>query len=136
MSEANKALMRRFFAEVFNEGKIAVIDEISTPDFVSHDLGNPLHNRDGIKLQVAAIRDAFPDVHFTADDMLADGDKVAVRFTMRGTQRGDFMGIPATNKAITVTGVDIVRFSGEKAVEHWHEWSGLSLMQQLGVLPG
>jgi predicted ester cyclase len=135
MSEANKASMLRFFEEVFNQGKLEVIDEISTQDFVSHDLGNPLHNREGIKVQVETIRAAFPDVRFTADDMIAEGEKVAVRFTMRGTQRGDFMGIPPTDKHVTVTGVDIVRFSEGKAVEHWHEWSGLLLMQQLGVLP-
>jgi predicted ester cyclase len=76
-----------------------------------------------------------PDVHFTADDSIAEGDKVAARFTMRGTQRDEFMGIPATGKEILVTGIDIVRFENGKAAEHWHEWSGLGLLQQLGVLP-
>ena len=101
---------------------------------MSHDRGNPSHDRDGVKQIVASIRSAFPDVYFTADDVLADGDKVAARFTMRGTHRGEFMGIPATNKKIVVTGTDIVRFSDNKAVEHWHEWSGMELLQQLGVM--
>jgi steroid delta-isomerase-like uncharacterized protein len=134
MSEANKAAMKSFFEEVYNQGNIAYIDELSDPGFVSHDTGNPTHDREGVKQVVTAIRAAFPDVHFTADDILAEADKVAVRFTMRGTQQGDFMGIPATNKEIVVTGIDIVRFRDGKAAEHWHEWSGLELMQQLGVM--
>jgi steroid delta-isomerase-like uncharacterized protein len=127
--------MRRFFEEVYNRGNLAVADELAAPDFVSHDAGNPTHDRDGVKQTVRAIRAAFPDVRFTADDVLEDGDTVVVRFTMRGTQRGDFMGIPATHKPIVVTGIDIVRFGAGRAVEHWHEWSGLGLLQQLGVLP-
>jgi steroid delta-isomerase-like uncharacterized protein len=136
MSEVNKAAMRAFFEEVYNKGNLAFADELAASGFVSHDDGNPTHDLDGIRQIVTAIRAAFPDVRFTADDVIAEGDKVAARFTMRGTQRGDFMGIPATNKEITVTGIDIVRFRDGKAVEHWHEWSGLGLMQQLGVLPG
>jgi steroid delta-isomerase-like uncharacterized protein len=132
--EANKLAMGRFFEDVYNQGNVALFDELAAPDFVSHDTGNPTHDRDGVKRIVGAIWAAFPDVRFTADDILADGDKVVARFTMRGTQRGDFMGIPATNKQLTVTGIDIVRFLGDKAVEHWHEWSGLELMQQLGVM--
>jgi steroid delta-isomerase-like uncharacterized protein len=127
--------MRRFFEEVYNRGNLAVADELAAPDFVSHDAGNPTHDRDGVKQIVRAIRAAFPDVRLTADDVLEDGDTVVVRFTMRGTQRGAFMGIPATDKPVVVTGIDIVRFGGGRAVEHWHEWSGLGLLQQLGVLP-
>ena len=107
---------------------------MTAPNFVSHDRGNPSHDREGVKLIVASIKGAFPDVHFTADDVLAEGDRVAARFTMRGTQSGEFMGVPATNKAIIVTGIDIVRFENGKAVEHWHEWSGMELLQQLGVM--
>jgi predicted ester cyclase len=75
-----------------------------------------------------------PDVVFTADDVISEGDRVAAQFTMRGTHVGDFMGVPPTNRPIVVTGIDIVRFEGGKAVEHWHEWSGMELLQQLGVL--
>ena len=136
MSEANKAAMRQFFEEVYNRGNIDFVDQLATSAFVSHDRGNPSHDRDGVKQIVSAIRLAFPDVRFRADDIIAEGDKVAARFTMTGTHRGDFMGIPATNKAIVVTGIDIVKFTAGKAVEHWHEWSGMELLQQLGVLPG
>jgi steroid delta-isomerase-like uncharacterized protein len=135
VSEANKAAMRAFFEEVYNKGRADYLEELTDPGFVSHDRGNPTHDRDGVKQIVGAIRTAFPDVRFTADDVIAEGDRVAARFTMSGTQRGDFMGIPATNKEIIVTGVDIVRFNDNgKAVEHWHEWSGMELMQQLNVM--
>ena len=134
MSESNKAAMRRFFEDVYNKGNPAALDELASADFVSHDRGNPSHDRDGVKLIVGAIRGAFPDVRFTADDVFAEGDRVAARFTMTGTHNGEFMGIPATNKPIVVTGIDIVRFADGKAVEHWHEWSGMELLQQLGVM--
>jgi steroid delta-isomerase-like uncharacterized protein len=134
VSEANKTAMRDFFERVYNRGEIAFLDELTSPEFVSHDRGNPTSDRDGVKQIVGAIKSAFPDVVFTADDVIGEDDRVAARFTMRGTQTGEFMGVPPTNKAIVVTGIDIVRFEGGKAVEHWHEWSGMELLQQLGVL--
>jgi len=126
--------MRQFFQRVYNEGDLAFLDQITAANFVSHDRGNPTHDREGGKQIVRAIKSAFPDVQFTADDVLAEGDRVAARFTMNGTHRGEFMGVPATNKPIVVTGIDIVRFEKGKAVEHWHEWSGMELLQQLGVM--
>jgi predicted ester cyclase len=126
--------MREFFDRVYNQGDISFLDELTAPGFVSHDRGNPTNDRESVKQIVAAIKAAFPDVAFRADDVIAEGDRVAARFTMRGTQTGEFMGVPPTNKQIVVTGIDIVRFEGGKAVEHWHEWSGMELLQQLGVL--
>lgn len=134
MSEANKTAMREFFQRVYNQGDVAFLDQLTAPNFVSHDRGNPTHDREGVKQIVRAIKSAFPDVQFRAEDVLADGDRVAARFTMKGTQRGEFMGVPATNKPIVVTGIDIVRFANGKAVEHWHEWSDMELLQQLGVM--
>ena len=134
MSETNKTAMKQFFQRVYNQGDIAFLDELTTPGFVSHDRGNPTSDREGVKQVVIAIKTAFPDVVFTADDVIGEGDRVAARFTMRGTQTAEFMGVPPTNKPIVVTGIDIVRFEGGKAVEHWHEWSGMELLQQLGVL--
>jgi steroid delta-isomerase-like uncharacterized protein len=134
VSEANKAAMKQFFERVYNQGDLAFLDELTAPEFVSHDRGNPTNDREGVKEIVAAIKTAFPDVVFTADDVIGEGDRVAARFTMRGTQTGEFMGVPATNQPIVVTGIDIVRFEDGRAVEHWHEWSGMELLQQLGVL--
>jgi predicted ester cyclase len=135
MSDANKTMMTQFFERVYNQGDLAYLDEITSPDFVSHDRGNPTNDREGVRQIVDAIKAAFPDVVFTADDVIGEGDRVAARFTMRGTQTGAFMGVPPTNKSVVVTGIDIVRFEGDTAVEHWHEWSGIELLQQLGVLP-
>jgi steroid delta-isomerase-like uncharacterized protein len=134
VSDANKAAMKQFFERVYNQGDVAFLDELTSPEFVSHDRGNPTNDREGVKEIVAAIKAAFPDVVFTADDVIGEGDRVAARFTMRGTQTGEFMGMPPTNKPIVVTGIDIVRFEDGRAVEHWHEWSGMELLQQLGAL--
>jgi steroid delta-isomerase-like uncharacterized protein len=98
--------MRRFFEDVYNKGNPAALDELTSADFVSHDRGNPSHDREGVKQIVASIRGAFPDVRFTADDVLAEGDRVAARFTMTGTHRGEFMGIPATGKSVDFQGID------------------------------
>jgi predicted ester cyclase len=134
VTEANKVLLQEFFERVYNQGDIDFLDELTSPDFVSHDRGNPTHDREGVKAIVGAIKGAFPDVVFTADDVFGEGDRAAARFTMRGTHAGEFMGVPPTNTPIVVTGIDIVRFERGKAVEHWHEWSGMELLQQLGVL--
>jgi predicted ester cyclase len=78
---------------------------------------------------------AFPDLHFTVEDMIAEGDKVVARITMSGTQQGAFMGIPPTGKHVAFTAIDINRIAGGKSVEHWWEMDALGLMQQLGVVP-
>ena len=78
---------------------------------------------------------AFPDLHFTVEDLIAEGDKVVARLTVRGTQQGAFMGIPPTGKHVTVTGIDINRLAGGKSVEHWLNMDTLGLLQQLGVIP-
>ena len=86
------------------------------------------------KVKVACLN-VFPDLTFSAEDMIAEGDKVAVRFTMRGTHKGEFMGVPATGKQFEVSGIDIVRFAGGKAVEHWGVTDTMAMMQQLGAVP-
>ena len=80
-------------------------------------------------------RSAFPDVHFTIEDLFAAGDKVVSRWTARGTHKGELMGIPATGKQVEVTGMDIDQVSGGKIVGSWNSWDALGLMQQLGVVP-
>ena len=78
---------------------------------------------------------AFPDLYFTVEDLIAEGDKAVARLTVRGTQQGVFMGIPPTGKHVTVTAIDINRFAGGKSVEHWLNMDTLGLLQQLGVIP-
>jgi steroid delta-isomerase-like uncharacterized protein len=81
------------------------------------------------------IRAAFPDGRTTIDDIIAEGDKVVVRATMKGTHKGEFMGIPATGKQVTISGIDVTRFVNGKSTEHWGQWDTLGMMQQVGVVP-
>jgi steroid delta-isomerase-like uncharacterized protein len=132
----NKELARRWFSEVMSEGKTEVIDELCAPDFVDH---NPFQGTSadlaGLKDFVAQIRAAFPDLQMTADDLIVEGDRLAVRSTMRGTHEGDFMGIPASGKKVEVSNFDFVRFENDQAAEHWGAIDSDALMEQLGVAP-
>lgn len=131
-----KALAQRWFAEVMNEGNEDVIDEICAPNFVDHDpLPGTGPDRDGIHEFVKQIRSAFPDLETTVDDMLVEGDEIAVRSTFRGTHEGDFMGIPATGKKVEVANYDFVRMENDQAVEHWGTIDSAALMEQLGAAP-
>lgn len=136
MSEENKAVSRRVIEESFNQGNLAVIDELVAADYVDHNLppGFP-EGREGFKQLVAMYRAAFPDVQMTVEDVFAEGDKVAFRWTAIGTHQGELMGIPATNKQVTVTGIEIDRLVDGKIVEHWAEFDQMGMMQQLGVIP-
>jgi steroid delta-isomerase-like uncharacterized protein len=129
--------MRRYFEEAWNQGNLAVLDELVAPDYVNHDPFVPglPPGPEGLKPIFAGLRAAFADLHYTIDDQLADGDKVATRWTMRGTHTGELMGIPATGKAVTVSGIQIERIVDGKIVEHWRKSDDLGLMQQLGVIP-
>jgi steroid delta-isomerase-like uncharacterized protein len=133
--EENKALMRRIF-EVFNTGNMAVADEVIAADVVDHQAPPGIApGRAGFKQLITVFRNAFPDIQMTIVDLIADGDKVVARSTMRGTHRGEFMGIPPTGKQFTATSIDIVRFAGGKGVEHWGNSDDLGMLQQLGVIP-
>lgn len=135
-TEQNKAKIRYYFEEVWNKGNLAAVDEVVDANLVDHNAPPGLPpGREGHKLFVQAFRTAFPDLNFTIEDLLADGDKVIARFTSRGTHHGDLMGIPPTGKQITVTGISIDRFEGDKYVESWMEFDQLAMMQQLGVIP-
>lgn len=134
--EENKTKTRRFMEEAFNKGNMNVIDELLAPNFVDH---NPFPGYppglEGIRQGIAELRKGFPDLRFSIDDLLADGDKVVIRSTMTGTNKGAFMGTPATGKQIKVAAIDIVRITGGKAVEHWGITQDLEMMQQLGLVP-
>jgi len=133
-TEQNKAITRRFF-EVFN---LTVVDELFTPDYVHH---NPSvtpelqRGREAYKQVVNLFITAFPDLHTTVDDAIAEGDKVATRWTWRGTHKGEVMGIPATGKQVVISGVSIHRIATGKIAEGWINFDALGMMQQLGVIP-
>jgi predicted ester cyclase len=132
----NKALVRRFVDEVQSGGNIDLIDEVCSPGFVNHSAppGIPA-DREGLKILTAMFRGAFPDSHFTIEDMVAEGDKVATRKTFHGTHGGDFMGMPPTGRVVSMGLIDIVRVSDGRVVEHWAMGDSLGMMQQLGVIP-
>lgn len=135
--EKNTAAMKRFYEEVMNKGNMKAIDELIADNFVEHYLPDPSFpaNKAGVAQMMGMFRTAFPDLQVTIEDIIAKGDKVWVYSTMRGTNKGEFMGMPATGKKIEVKGVDIVRFVNGKAVEHWGLNDDLKMMQQLGLMP-
>ncbi len=135
MTADNKALNRRFVEEVINQGNIEAIDELIDPGVVDHAVppGFPT-GREGAKQFFAMMRSAFPDLHLTIEDMIAEGDKVVMRSTWSGTHQGEFMGISATGRRVTVSAIDISRVADGRIVEHWEQSDALGLMQQLGVV--
>jgi steroid delta-isomerase-like uncharacterized protein len=132
----NKTLVRRTFEEVWNQGKLELIEELVDPNYISNDPNNPgVRGPDGIRRLVLAYRAAFPDVRFTVEDQIAEGDQVVTRWTARGTHQGPLMGLPATGKQATVTGITISRISGGKVIEDIVSYDAMGLMQQLGAIP-
>jgi len=137
-TEQNKTFVRRYWEQVWNQGNLAVVDELIASDFDGHPLpSDPDFGRGpaGQKQLVGMYRTAFPDLHMTIEDMTAEGDRVVVRWTVRGTQTGEMMGIPATGKPTTVTGMFLNRLAAGKIVEGWGNFDALGMMQQLGLLP-
>jgi steroid delta-isomerase-like uncharacterized protein len=132
-AEHLKAQARKIFEQVISRGDLQLADELIHVDYV--DLRGGPTGLDGFKQGLAALREAFPDWTSTVDDMIAEGEKVAARWTVRGTQRGAFMGIPATGRQITMKEAGILRFADGKLVELARVADELSLLQQLGVLP-
>jgi steroid delta-isomerase-like uncharacterized protein len=133
-----KAIMRRVI-QSWNNGKAAAmvaIDETCATEGVFHSAtGEDIRGLKDLKQVMSKFYDAFPDVHHTIDDMIVEGDKIVVRFTYTGTHKGEIAGIPPTNKKITVSGIDIFRFAGDKRMEGWERLDTLGIMQQLGVVP-
>ena len=136
-TEEHKAIARRFVEEVINRQNVAVIDEIIAPDFIEHDELPPgtLPGPEGQKQYIGMFLAAFPDLHVTIEDLVAEGDKVVLYQTFRGTHRGEFMGTAPTGIQVTFPGVDIVRLAGSRFVEHWSVIDALGLLQQLGAVP-
>ena len=138
LSETNKTLSRRFFEEVFGKGKLNVLDELIAKDHVNSgpaSLPELPTGSEGTKQLVTVYRNAFPDLHFTIDEQIAEGDKVVTRWTVQGTHKGELAGIPATGKSSTVTGVTVDRIANGKIAETWGIFDQFGMMQQLGVIP-
>jgi steroid delta-isomerase-like uncharacterized protein len=135
--DANKNAARRVFEDVFNEGRFEAADELVHSDALGHDPAQPAPTRgpEGVKESVRGYREAFPDIHISIDEQVAEGDLVATRWTGRGTHRGELFGIPPTGKETTVSGITIDRFKDGKIAESHTNWDTLGLLQQIGAIP-
>ena len=135
--EENKAIVRRWYEELFNTGNLDSADEIVTPDHAHHDptLPDISSGPEGQRQLVSLYRDAFPDAHITVEDQLAEDDKVVTRWSARGTHQGELMGIPATGSRVEISGISINRVSGGRIEETWSNYDALGIMQQIGAVP-
>lgn len=137
--ETNKELVRRSNDELWGEGNLAIIDEYVADDYVEYNTASPepIRGPEGYKDNVEMVRAAFPDLDVTTEDLIAEGDKVATRYTLTGTHQGPLMGIEPTGAEVEVEGISIGRLEDEKVVEGWSNIDIFGLMQQLGVIePG
>jgi steroid delta-isomerase-like uncharacterized protein len=128
----NKAILHRYAEEIFNQGNLAVIDEIIAPNVVSRTSGADIHNRESFRTFVVQFRASFLDIRCTIEDMIAEGDLVAIHWTFCGTQRGEFLGIAPTGKTMTATGTNFYRLRDGQIEQTWGDWDLLGLQQQLG----
>lgn len=135
MTQDNKTIRHRYH-DAWNAGDVDALDAIMTPDVVNH---SPLPGQPagvaGFKQAILWMRGGVPDLTITIDSAVAEGDLVSTRWTGTGTHAGPLMGIPATGKHVTVSGIDICRIADERIVEYWQELDTLSMLQQLGVIP-
>lgn len=135
--DRNKALARRVFDEIWSQGKLDVADEILTPDFVGRPagLGEPFTGPEGAKEFIGRLREAFPDMTFTVETMIAQGDQVATRWTGTGTHDGKLMGFEPTGRQVAVGGMTFLRFEDGAIVEGWTQPDALGLLEQIGAVP-
>ena len=133
---ANEQVIKKYFEEAWNNGKLEVLDEIISPDYVNHNPGmpNPLPGPEGLKPIIEGIRKAFPDLKYVIENMIISDDQIAVHTTMHGTHKGDFFGLAPTNKVIKVSQMQIERIENNQIVEHWRVTDELTLLRQLGQI--
>ena len=134
-AEENKALVRRW-VELWNEKNIPAVNDFVAQDYVRHDPNAPaVYGPEAEKELIATYLDAFPDLHFTIEDLVTEDDKVAARLTARGTHQGELLGIPATQRQITVPMIETYRLADGKIAEQWVVMDVLGMLQQLGAIP-
>ncbi len=134
---ANTEIVRRLIDGVWADRNLGLIDELVAQDYVGHDPTQPapIKGREGFKQFVGMYQSAFHDAAITIDDQIADGDHVVTRWTGRGTHTGELMGIAATGKEVTVSGITISRLAGGKIAEEWELMDALGMLVQLGAVP-
>ena len=132
----NKALVRRFIDEVFLRGDFSAVDELLTEDFAPHTWGSTPRGRDGLKEAIQRVSAGISDPHMTIEDVIAEGDRVAVRLTSSATHTGEFMGMPPSGKRYEIGEIHIFRIRDGQVAEHWHQADFTGMMKQLGASPG
>ncbi|RBI62295.1 ester cyclase [halophilic archaeon] len=132
-----QGLVRRDPEEIWSEGNVDVVDEIYAEDFVLHDPSSPdgTRGREGYREYAATYRDAFPDAEYAVEELVAERDAVAMRYTARGTHEGELMGIEPTGEEVTVTGMELYHVDDGKITEMWTYYDALGVLRQLGVVP-
>jgi predicted ester cyclase len=139
VSEANKDKVRRMLEEAFGQGKLGVVEEVLDPGFVCYDPNSEageVRGADNIKQEIRWFSNAVPDLTYTVEDQVAEGDKVVTRYTATGTHQGEFFGVAPTGNRIEMSGIQIDRFDeGGKMVEEWPEYDLLGAMKQMGAVP-
>ncbi|MCU1264725.1 MAG: putative ester cyclase [Acidobacteria bacterium] len=138
MTQANEALARRWFEEVWNKGRADAVDEMFAENGIAHglsdDAGSPLRGPAAFKEFHGKFVEAFPDIVVTVEDTIAEGDKIAARCTVRGKHQGDSLGFAATQAPIEITGIAIVRIENGKIVEAWNNFDFMTMYKQLGAI--
>lgn len=137
MSEGNKDVIRRLFDDVWNGGKLGLLDTLIGGAYVDHSpSASQASGAAGVKAKITALREAFPDLRFTLEELVAEDEIVAARYQWRGTHRAAFLGVPPTGKRIVVRGMDFYRLRESRIVEHWDILDDLGMLTQLGDLDG
>lgn len=134
--EENKTVVRRFIDEVFVRQDPAAVDELVAEDFTPHSWGSVPPGREALKAAQQRVSAGLRDASMTIEDMIAEGDRVAVRLTSRGTHAGEFMGMPPSGKSYEISETHVLRLRDGQVVEHWRDADMLGMMQQLGAMPG
>jgi steroid delta-isomerase-like uncharacterized protein len=134
-TQTNKAIAHRHIEYIWNKGRVDLYEELFAENVVHHENLQAGTGVEGMKNGRIMVQQAFPDIRHTIEDEIAEGDKVVVRSTVRGTHQGELMGIPATGKQITMSVVAIYRLDSARIVEVWFFFDQLSMMQQLGAIP-
>ena len=134
-TEDNKATVRRYLEEAWNQKNLSILDQLTASDYARYVSGQatPL-NREGQKQRIASFHRGLPDVRLTLEDMIAEGDRVVFRIRIDGTHQATLMGIPATGKQVSISAIDIARLADGRIVEHWGQMDTLGLLQQLGAI--
>jgi len=132
----NRAIIERYFYQVWNQGQLEILDEIIDPGYINHSPGiaNPEKGANGLKPIVSALRLGFPDLRFEIEDMVIADQKMAIRCTMYGTHLGDLFGIPPTGRSVKVNQFQIEHIKNGKIIEHWRQSDDIGMMRQLGQI--